>query len=128
MHVTWCNCAASASKAPASRQDGLLTQRCVRVAAENGRLTSLRVDIGVHVIGCITASWMPVLMRSSCAVAALEGLLEFLPGLLGVLRAELDFLGLVLRGGLLLGTVAAPKNGSSCICSKLSGPDAAYPA
>ncbi len=100
-------------QAPAKQQDGLLTKICVGAAAENVRLTSLRVDIGVHVIGCITASWMPVLMRSSCAVPALEGLLGFLPGLLGVLRAELDFLGLVLGGGLLLGAVATPKNGSS---------------
>ncbi|KAA6422480.1 MAG: hypothetical protein FRX49_07655 [Trebouxia sp. A1-2] len=38
---------------------------------------------------------MPVLMRSSCAVAAWEGFLGFLPGLPGVLCAELDFLGLV---------------------------------
>lgn len=112
MHVRTCNCAASASKAPANWRDGLLTKRCVGGAAENG-LTSLRVDSGVHVIGCITASWMPVLIRSSCAVAALRGLLGFLPGLLGLLRAKLDFLGLVLRGGLLLGAVAVPKKGSS---------------
>ena len=110
MCVTRYNCAASASKAPARFY--LLEKRRAGGAAENG-LTSLRVDIGVHVMGCITASWMPVLMRSSCAVAALEGRLGFLPGLLGLLWAKLDFLGLVLGDGLLLGAVAAPKNGSS---------------
>ncbi len=96
-----------------------------------GRLASFRVALGVQVMGCITASWMPVLMRSSfagacCAVPALRGLLECLPGLLGLLRARFDFLGLDVGGLLPEGTVA--KKGSSWIWSRLSGPEAAYPA
>ena len=104
-------------------------------------LTSLSVDAGVQVIGCITASWMPVLIRSSCGVPALLGLLGCLAGLLGFLPAKLAFLGQA-RGelagtgtgpcgkvlvGELAGTGAElPKNGSSWTCSRLSEPRAAY--
>lgn len=103
-------------------------------------LTSFSVDAGVQVIGCITASWMPVLMRSNCGVLALLGLLGCLPGLLGFLPAKLAFLelacGKLARSGTgacgeLAGTGSAawlPKNGSTCICSRPSEPRAAYPA
>lgn len=83
----------------------------------------------MQVIGCITASWIPVLMRSSRAVPALLGLLGCLPGLLGFLLAKPAFLGLA--RGEVAGTNSGAevlKKGSSWIFSRLSEPEAAYPA
>lgn len=70
------------------------------------------MELGVQVMGCITASCIPVLVRSICAAIALRGLVGFLRGLLGLLRAKLARLGLETNGWT-LGAIAAPKNGSS---------------